>query len=94
MLRSFEQLAEVSPLGTKERRGRNWSAIVYDLIGDSRGHANELAGLLDALGYVKSGAAYRHPNRKVVFLGDVIDRGPQIWRVLEIVRSMVEAGHA
>jgi len=30
----------------------------------------------------------------VIFLGDFIDRGPQIRQVLETARTMVEAGHA
>lgn len=67
---------------------------MYDLIGDIHGHADELVELLEALGYEKAGGVYRHPDRKVIFLGDFIDRGPQIRRVLEIVRPMVEAGHA
>jgi hypothetical protein len=67
---------------------------MYDLIGDIHGHADELVQLLHALGYRKSEGVYRHSERKVVFLGDFIDRGPQIRRVLEIVRPMVEAGHA
>jgi hypothetical protein len=67
---------------------------MYDLIGDIHGHADELVRLLDALGYEKASGAYRRPDRKVIFLGDFIDRGPQIRRVLEIVRPMIEAGHA
>jgi hypothetical protein len=67
---------------------------MYDLIGDIHGHADELEHLLGTLGYEKADGAYRHPDRKVVFLGDFIDRGPQIRRVLEVVRPMVEAGHA
>ncbi len=67
---------------------------MYDLIGDIHGHANELVQLLEALGYETAQGSYRHPERKVIFLGDFIDRGPQIQQVLEIVRPMVEAGHA
>ena len=70
----------------------------YDIIGDIHGHADALEALLTKLGYEEcSGAfgAFRHPGgRCVVFLGDYIDRGPKIRRVLEIVRSMVEAGSA
>src|SRR5205085_3037473 len=36
----------------------------------------------------------RHPDRKMIFLGDFIDRGPKIRQVLEIVRPMIESGHA
>src|SRR5690349_12096752 len=67
---------------------------MYDLIGDIHGHADELVRLLTALGYQVRGGVYQRPDRKVVFLGDFIDRGPQIRRVLGIVRPMVEAGHA
>ena len=35
-----------------------------------------------------------HPDRKVIFLGDFIDRGPKIRQVLEIVRPMIEEGKA
>jgi len=67
---------------------------MYDLIGDIHGHADELQQLLAKLGYVRSAGVFRHPDRKIIFLGDFIDRGPQIREVLEIVRSMVEAGAA
>jgi hypothetical protein len=67
---------------------------VYDLIGDIHGHADELQELLNSLGYHQAGGAYRHPDRKVIFLGDFIDRGPKIRQVLQTVRAMVEAGHA
>lgn len=67
---------------------------MYDLIGDIHGHADELVQLLEVLGYEKAPGSYRHPERKVIFLGDFIDRGPQIRQVLEIVRPMIEAGHA
>jgi len=67
----------------------------YDIIGDIHGFAQPLEALLHALGYTAQGSSYRPPSgRKVVFLGDLIDRGPQQLRVLEIVRSMVEAGNA
>src|SRR3954454_18200128 len=67
---------------------------MYDLIGDIHGHADELAQLLETLGYEKAQGAYRHPERKVIFLGDFIDRGPKIRQVLEIVRPMIEEGKA
>lgn len=67
---------------------------MYDLIGDIHGHADELVQLLEALGYRKAQGAYQHSERKVVFLGDFIDRGPKIRQVLEIVRPMIEAGGA
>lgn len=65
-----------------------------DLIGDIHGHANKLKALLLKLGYRKSHHTYSHPYRKVLFVGDYIDRGPKIRETLEIVKSMVDAGHA
>jgi hypothetical protein len=67
---------------------------MYDLIGDIHGHADELVQLLKALGYAKFQGVYRHPERKVIFVGDFIDRGPKIRQVLEIVRPMIEEGKA
>jgi len=65
-----------------------------DLIGDIHGHADKLEELLLKLGYTKSNGAYTHPNRKVLFVGDYIDRGPKIRETLEIVKAMVDAGNA
>lgn len=67
---------------------------MYDLIGDIHGHADELVQLLEALGYRMAQGVYQHPERQVIFLGDFIDRGPQIRQVLEIVRPMIEEGRA
>ena len=67
---------------------------MYDLIGDIHGHADALRRLLETLGYVESAGVYRHPERRVVFVGDYIDRGPQIAETLRIVRNMVEADTA
>ena len=66
----------------------------WDIIGDIHGHSAKLEGLLAKLGYRESGGVYRHPQRRVLFLGDYIDRGPDVRRVLQIVRAMVEAGEA
>ena len=67
----------------------------YDIIGDIHGYADVLENLLRKMGYEKPGGTWRHPaGRKVVFLGDFIDRGPSIPRVLRIVKAMVDAGEA
>jgi len=50
---------------------------MYDLIGDIHGHADELRALLTKLGYNQLEGSWSHENRKVVFLGDYIDRGPK-----------------
>lgn len=66
----------------------------FDIIGDIHGHADKLEALLQKLGYTLKNGAYWHPERKVLFLGDYIDRGPHIRTVLETVRNMVESGAA
>jgi hypothetical protein len=66
----------------------------YDLVGDIHGHANPLHRLLDRLGYVEIEGVFRHSERKMIFVGDFIDRGPQQREVLRIARSMCEAGSA
>ncbi len=68
----------------------------YDIIGDVHGCGAELEALLDAMGYRSDadGLAHRHPSRQVIFVGDLIDRGPEQLRVLAVVKSMVDAGTA
>lgn len=68
---------------------------MYDFIGDIHGHAAELERLLAVLGYEHNGQQHVHPHRRrVIFLGDYIDRGPEVRRVLETVRGMVDGGSA
>jgi len=66
------------------------SGIMYDIIGDIHGCADELVELLERLGYSQESSVFRHPERKVIFCGDFIDRGPQICDVLNICRSMCQ----
>lgn len=65
-----------------------------DLIGDIHGHADKLEELLLKLGYTKNNGAYAHPDRKVLFVGDYIDRGPKIRETLAIVKAMVDSNNA
>jgi Calcineurin-like phosphoesterase len=64
----------------------------YDIIGDIHGHAEKLVGLLKILGYRETNGAWRHPDRSAIFVGDLIDRGPQQVATVDIVRRMVESG--
>ena len=53
-----------------------------DIVGDVHGELGALDALLDRLGYVRG----RHPEgRRLVFVGDLIDRGPDSAGVLERV---------
>ncbi|MDC0259210.1 metallophosphoesterase [Verrucomicrobiales bacterium] len=67
----------------------------YDVIGDIHGYAEPLKALLEKLDYEETEGSYSHPEgRKVVFLGDFIDRGPAIRETLHLVRAMTDAGNA
>jgi hypothetical protein len=68
--------------------------MCYDIIGDIHGCNLTLQTLLGKLGYTRTDAVYRHPARRVIFLGDFIDRGPQQRAVLDTVRPMIAAGAA
>jgi len=75
----------------------------FDIIGDVHGCLDELLALLRELGYALSpGASGRpghvqaqHPaGRRLIFLGDLVDRGPDAVGVLRLVMSLVENGVA
>lgn len=69
----------------------------FDMIGDIHGCYDELCALLIKLGYEveeEQCTAYSPANRKVVFLGDLVDRGPKITEVLKLVMQMVRDGQA
>jgi|SRR6056297_109264 len=68
--------------------------VGYDVIGDVHGHADALVDLLSAMDYVERDGVWAHPWRRAVFVGDLIDRGPQQIESVRIVRAMVEAGEA
>jgi len=67
---------------------------MVDVIGDIHGYADKLTALLLKLGYSQQHGVYAHPERTVIFVGDYVDRGPKIRETLQIVRRMVENGHA
>lgn len=67
---------------------------MIDFIGDIHGYAEKLKELLHKLGYTNNKGIYSSKERKVVFIGDYIDRGPKIRETLEIVKAMVDTGNA
>jgi predicted MPP superfamily phosphohydrolase len=67
---------------------------MYDIIGDVHGQAAELKLLLKKMGYERINGIYKHPKRKAVFVGDFINRGPEIKKTIRIIRAMVESGNA
>ncbi len=67
---------------------------MYDIIGDVHGYASILKKLLLEMGYQKTENGYAHPTRKAIFVGDFINRGPEIRKTIRIIRKMVENGNA
>lgn len=70
------------------------SEFEIDFIGDLHGRAELLQQALHFLGYRHRGACWRHSCRKVVFLGDMLNRGPEIRDCCRMVRDMVDRGQA
>ena len=66
----------------------------YDIIGDIHGYADPLKTLLKKMDYQLINGAWKHPERTAIFIGDYIDRGSQQIETVNIVRNMVDAGHA
>ncbi len=66
----------------------------YDIIGDVHGCGETLVKLLEVMGYKKQAGVYQHPQRQVIFVGDIVDRGPHIRQALSVVYDMVTHGHA
>ena len=67
---------------------------MYDIVGDIHGYADELELLLAVMGYQQIDGVWQHPSRQLISVGDLIDRGPQQQRVVDIIRSMQERGFA
>jgi protein phosphatase len=87
------------PLWTDKRNDHG----PFDIIGDVHGCADELQALLVKLGYriewsVDGGdrtvRVIPPQGRKVIFVGDLVDRGPNSPDVLRIAMSMTAAGTA
>jgi polynucleotide kinase-phosphatase len=67
----------------------------FDIIGDVHGCRAELETLLRELGWQVGPDGARHPEgRTAVFVGDLVDRGPDTPGVLRLVMGMVAAGTA
>jgi protein phosphatase len=97
VLRSPEEVEAVdlqrSPLWSDRRTDHG----PFDIIGDVHGCHAELTELLRELGYqVESdGTTVTHPHgRRVVFVGDYGDRGPDTPGVLRLAMAMADAGTA
>lgn len=106
VLSSPEDVATVTVERQRLWTNRKHEHGPFDIIGDVHGCFDELCSLLTKLGYTDgplpsetrppapwSRVSHRD-GRKVIFLGDLVDRGPQIPQVLRLVMNMVAAGTA
>jgi protein phosphatase len=101
----FREAAQVDAAAVT--RTRLWANLrhetgPFDIVGDVHGCFDELMSLLQALGYAVArseegggGFVLSHPaGRRLVFVGDLVDRGPNSPDVIRLVRSAVRAGIA
>jgi len=91
VLRSEDEVAAAEIVVEPLRNDRRDLTGPFDVIGDVHGCREELDELLSELGYVDG----VHPQgRTAVFVGDLVDRGPDTPGVLRRVMAMTEAGSA
>ncbi|MFE9771690.1 polynucleotide kinase-phosphatase [Streptomyces sp. NPDC005931] len=91
VLRGVEQVENATVVTEKRYNDLTHLTGPFDIIGDIHGCSAELEALLGKLGYV-DGA---HPEgRTAVFVGDLVDRGPDSPGVLRRVMAMVRSGNA
>ncbi|OIJ67303.1 polynucleotide kinase-phosphatase [Streptomyces mangrovisoli] len=91
VLRGAEEVEHATVV--TERRFNDLTHLTgpFDIIGDIHGCSAELEALLGKLGYADG----THPDgRTAVFVGDLVDRGPDSPGVLRRVMAMVQSGDA
>ncbi|MFD9120567.1 polynucleotide kinase-phosphatase [Streptomyces bottropensis] len=91
VLRGVEDVENATVVTEKRFNDLTHLTGPFDIVGDIHGCASELEALLGKLGYVDG----VHPEgRTAVFVGDLVDRGPDSPGVLRRVMSMVGSGNA
>jgi len=91
VLRGEAEVAEAEIVVEPLRNDKRELTGPFDVIGDVHGCAAELEELLAELGYVDG----VHPDgRTAVFVGDLVDRGPDTPGVLRRVMGMASSGAA
>jgi protein phosphatase len=99
-LPGVEEIAAASIVRTKLYNDLRAETGPFDVIGDIHGCRAELELLLTELGYSitrdddgRAVGAHRD-DRRAIFVGDLVDRGPDTPGVLRLVMAMVAAGDA
>lgn len=62
---------------------------MYTIIGDIHGCFDEFKQLTTNLGYNWESGVPIHPNKQLIFIGDITDRGPHSLKMIEIVWELV-----
>lgn len=97
VLKSLEEVEAAEIVREPLWNNRKHEHGPFDIIGDVHGCFDELVELLAKLGYEtgQSAGAWHHPEgRKLVFLGDLVDRGPKVPEVVRLVMDSVKFGSA
>ncbi|MEU2387502.1 polynucleotide kinase-phosphatase [Streptomyces sp. NPDC012461] len=91
VLRGAEEVERATVVTEKRFNDLTHLTGPFDIIGDIHGCSAELDALLGKLGYTDG----VHPEgRTAVFVGDLVDRGPDSPGVLRRVMAMVRSGNA
>jgi protein phosphatase len=100
-LRGEAEIAQAQVTRTRLFNDLRHETGPFDVIGDVHGCAAELCELLARLGYLverddagRATSARHDGGRRAIFLGDLVDRGPDTPGVLRLVMGMVAAGDA
>jgi protein phosphatase len=104
VLNSVEKINQVEFVRTPSWSNRKTEVGPFDIIGDIHGCCDELEILLGKLGYQATPSTatgfwdfpiYSHPEgRRVLFVGDLVDRGIRNMDTVKLVRNMIEANTA
>lgn len=96
---SVEQVDAAVVVRTRLWNDRRDETGPFDIIGDVHGCHRELVALLHTLGYTVAGTREKPKvtapaGRRAIFVGDLVDRGPDSPAVLYLAMHMVETGTA
>ncbi len=96
ILKTPEEVDAVTIERTPSWNNRRSEHGPFDIIGDVHGCYGELLELMGKLGYrvADDGTVTPPEGRKLVFVGDLVDRGPGTVEVLRLVGRMVAAGQS